>query len=274
MTKTWLITGSSRGLGRALAEAVLAAGNQLVATARKPEQLADLVAKYGDRVRAVALDVTDAAAARAAVKAAVESFGRLDVVVNNAGYGDMASVEDVTDDAFRAQIDTNFYGTVHVTRAALPYLREQGAGHIIQITSVGGRSTAPGIGAYQSAKWAVEGFSGVLAQEVAPLGIKVTCIEPGAFRTDWAGSSMTIPPIRPEYEPTVGEMARHVREGNGSQEGDPAKAAQVMLQIVDMAEPPRNLILGSRALDMVLAADAARTANDLKWEHLSRSVDF
>lgn len=274
MTKTWLITGSSRGLGRALAEAVLAAGNQLVATARKPEQLADLVAKYGDRVRAVALDVTDAAAARAAVKAAVESFGRLDVVVNNAGYGDMASVEDVTDDAFRAQIDTNFYGTVHVTRAALPYLREQGAGHIIQITSVGGRSTAPGIGAYQSAKWAVEGFSGVLAQEVAPLGIKVTCIEPGAFRTDWAGSSMTIPPIRPEYEPTVGEMARHVRESNGSQEGDPAKAAQVMLQIVDMAEPPRNLILGSRALDMVLAADAARTANDLKWEHLSRSVDF
>lgn len=207
MSKVFLVTGSSRGLGRQIAEKVLAAGHQLVATARKPETLADLVDQHGSRIRAVELDVTDPAAARAAVRVAVEEFGRLDVVVNNAGYANVASVEDITDADFRAQLDTNLLGVVNVTKAALPVLREQGGGHIIQVSSVGGRMTTPGMSAYQAAKFAVGGFSEVLAQEVAPLGIKVTVLEPGGMRTDWAGSSMTIHPTSPAYEPTVGAVA-------------------------------------------------------------------
>jgi NAD(P)-dependent dehydrogenase (short-subunit alcohol dehydrogenase family) len=197
MSSVWFITGSSRGIGYELAKAVLAAGHRLVATARRPDDLAALVAQYGERVRAVALDVTDPASARAAVQQAVEAFGRLDVVVNNAGYGNIASIEEGDDADFRAQMETNFYGVANVTRAALPVLRTQRSGHIIQISSIGGRVGSPGLAAYQSAKWAVEGFSEVLSKEVAPLGIKVTIVEPGGFRTDWAGSSMTIhPPAR------------------------------------------------------------------------------
>ena len=208
MSKVWLITGSSRGLGGALAEAVLADGHMLMATARKPAQLTHLVERYGDRVRTFALDVTDAKSARDAVQAAVTAFGRLDVLVNNAGYGDVASIEDVSDADFRAQIETNLFGVVNLTKAALPVMREQGSGHIIQISSIGGRRGTPGLSAYQTAKWGVEGFSEVLAKEVRPLGIKVTIIEPGGFRTDWSGSSMTIRPSRPEYDATVGAVAR------------------------------------------------------------------
>src|ERR1700681_2263282 len=176
MSKVWLITGSSRGLGRELAKAVLAAGDRLVATARKPEDLRELVSRYqtGDRVRAVALDVTNPAAAHAAVAAATSAFGRLDVVVNNAGYANVNSIEDVADDDFHAQVDTNFFGVVNVTRAALPVLRAQRDGHVIQISSIGGRLATPGLAAYQSAKFAVEGFSEVLSQDVGPLGIRVT----------------------------------------------------------------------------------------------------
>ena len=195
MVRTWFVTGSSRGLGRSVVEAALEAGDNVIATARKPEQLGDLVAKYGDRVMPVALDVTDADAVQSAVKAGHERFGRIDVVVNNAGYGDVAAVEDVTLESFRAQFDTNFFGVVYVTKAVLPILREQGAGHIFQVSSVGGRTPPLGLSAYSSAKWAVGGFSSILAQEVAPLGIKVTVLEPGGIKTDWAGSSMTIPPI-------------------------------------------------------------------------------
>src|ERR1700758_3339899 len=191
MTQVWLITGSSRGLGRALAEAVLAAGHRLVATARNPEQLADLVARHGDRVRAVALDVTDERAAIAAVQTAVDAFGRLDVLANNAGYGDLASIEDTSMKDFRAQIETNLFGVVHLTKAAIPVMRRQKSGHILQFSSVGGRLGPVGRGAYAAAKWGVEGFSEVLAKEVGPLGIKVTIIEPGGFRTDFAGSSQT-----------------------------------------------------------------------------------
>ena len=168
MKQVWLITGSSRGLGRALAEAVLAAGHQLVATARKPEQLSDLVERYGEQVRAVALDVTDETAVHDAVKAAVDAFGRLDVLVNNAGYGNVGSIEDTSLEDFRAQIETNLFGTISLSKAAIPLMREQGAGHIIQVSSVGGRMPTPGMSAYQAAKFAVGGFSEVLAQEVAP----------------------------------------------------------------------------------------------------------
>ena len=187
MPKVFLVTGSSRGLGREITQAALAAGHQVVATARRPETLADLAGQYGSQVRAVALDVTDPAAAEAAVAAGVAAFGRLDVVVNNAGYANLAAVEDISLEDFREQIDANLLGVVNVTKAALPVLRGQGAGHIIQVSSIGGRLATPGLSAYQAAKWAVGGFSEVLAREVEPLGIKVTVLEPGGMQTDWAG---------------------------------------------------------------------------------------
>lgn len=274
MSQVWFITGSSRGLGRAIAEAALAAGHRVVATARRPAQLDDLVRTYGEQVRAVALDVTDAEAARAAVRGAAETFGRLDVVVNNAGYGDVAAVEDVTDADFRAQIDTNFYGVYHVTKAAVPILREQGSGHIVQISSAGGRVSTPGLAAYQSAKWAVAGFSEVLSRELAPLGVRVTVIEPGGLRTDWAGSSMTIPEISEPYRGTVGATAERMRGADGQQTGDPAKAAQVILGLPEMAEPPVHLLLGSDAYSYVTESDRVRTESDAKWRELTESIDY
>ncbi|MFI5754032.1 oxidoreductase [Streptomyces sp. NPDC051569] len=274
MSQVWFITGSSRGLGRAITEAALAAGHRVVATARKPAQLDDLVGRYGEQLRAVPLDVTDADAARAAVQGAVDAFGRLDVVVNNAGYGDMAAIEDVTDADFRAQIDTNFYGVYYVTKAAVPILREQGSGHIVQISSSGGRMTTPGLGAYQSAKWAVAGFSEVLSRELAPLGVHVTVIEPGGLRTDWAGASMTIPPVSEPYRGTVGAMAELIRSMDGQQTGDPAKAAQVILGLPELDEPPVHLLLGSDAYGYVTESDRARTASDTKWRKLTESIDY
>jgi NAD(P)-dependent dehydrogenase (short-subunit alcohol dehydrogenase family) len=274
MPNVWLITGSSRGIGRSLAEAVLAAGHKLVATARKPEQLADLVQKYGEQVRAVALDVADSAAARSAIQEAVSAFGRLDVVVNNAGYGDVASVEDVTEEDFRAQIETNFFGVVNVTKAALPVLREQGGGHIIQISSIGGRAGSPGLSAYQSAKWAVEGFSEVLSKEVAPLGIKVTIVEPGGFRTDWGSSSMTVHKWRAEYDQTLGLLTEWRRKHQGNERGNPAKAAEVILRVAEMPEPPLRLLLGSDAVYLAGLVAAQRAAGDAQWKELSLSTDY
>jgi NAD(P)-dependent dehydrogenase (short-subunit alcohol dehydrogenase family) len=275
MSKVFLVTGSSRGLGRQIAEKTLAAGHRLVATARRPEQLGDLVDRYGDQVRAVALDVTDPAAARAAVATALDAFGRLDVVVNNAGYANVASVEDITDADFREQVDTNLLGVVNVTKAALPVLREQGAGHVIQVSSVGGRMTTPGMSAYQAAKFAVGGFSEVLAQEVAPLGIKVTVLEPGGMRTDWAGSSMTVHDVSPAYEPTVGAIVTMLRSTLVQQAaGDPAKVADVVLTVAGLEEPPVRLLLGSDAVRYVAQVDEARAASDARWRELSVSTDY
>ncbi|NTX34926.1 MULTISPECIES: oxidoreductase [unclassified Myxococcus] len=274
MSKVWLITGSSRGLGRDLAEAVLAAGHRLVATARKPEQLKDLVERYGDRVRAVALDVTDSAAARAAVAEATLAFGRLDVVVNNAGYANVAAIEDVDEADFREQFETNFFGMMHVTRAALPVLRAQQDGHIIQVSSIGGRRGSPGLASYQSAKWAMEGFSEVLAQEVAPLGIRVTLVEPGGMRTDWAGSSMNVGDISDAYKATVGAFSQHVRRGADSPRGDPIKAAKAILQIADEKQPPLRLLLGSDAVFLAELVVQQRTAEDSRWKSLSVSTDI
>jgi NAD(P)-dependent dehydrogenase (short-subunit alcohol dehydrogenase family) len=271
--KVFLVTGSSRGLGRAIAQAVLEAGHQLVATARTPQQLDDLVAQYGDHVRAVALDVTDPAAAEAAVQTAVDAFGGLDVLVNNAGYADLAAVEDVTIDAFRAQIDTNLLGVVYVTKAALPVMREQGSGRIIQVSSVGGRMASPGLGAYQAAKWAVGGFSEVLAAETAPLGIKVTVLEPGGMRTDWAGSSMAIPPISEPYQPTVGANARRMEGFEDSAASDPVKVAKAVLTVADLDDPPVRLLIGSDAYTYGRAAWQARLDTDAQWEDLSTSTD-
>ncbi|HVJ40106.1 MAG TPA: oxidoreductase [Dongiaceae bacterium] len=274
MPQVWLITGSSRGLGRALAEAVLADGHALVATARNPSQLGDLARRYGDRLRTVALDVTDPRAAMAAIETTAAAFGRLDVLVNNAGYGNVGSIEDTSLDDIRAQIETNLFGVINVTKAAIPLLRRQCGGHIIQLSSVGGRVGAMGRAAYSAAKWGVEGFSEVLAKEVGPLGIKVTIIEPGGFRTDFAGASTTIDAGRPEYDGTVGAAARFQRAYDGKQPGDPAKAAAVILQIAALAQPPLRLPLGSDAARAIEQADLDRLAADLQWRAFSLSTDF
>jgi len=274
MAQTWLITGCSRGLGRALANAVLAAGHRLVATARSPKQLEGLVERYGESVRAVALDVTDPAAAAAAVQVAIDTFGGLDVLVNNAGYGDIGSVEDTSLDDFRKQIETNLFGTIIVTKTAIPTMRERRSGHIMQFSSVGGRVGATGRAPYSAAKWAVEGFSEVLAKEMAPLGVKVTVIEPGGFRTDFAGSSTTIKEGRPEYDSVVGAAARMQRDYDGKQPGDPNKAASVILQVAAMDQPPFRLLLGSDAVKIVEYADRAKLTEIDLWRELSVSTDF
>ena len=274
MPKVFLITGSSRGLGRQLTEAALAAGHQVIATARRPESLADLAGRYGRQVLPMTLDVTDPVAAQAAVAAGVEAFGRLDVLVNNAGYANMAAVEDITAEDFREQIDANLLGVVNVTKAALPVLRRQGAGHIIQVSSIGGRLATPGLSAYQAAKWAVGGFSEVLAREVEPLGIRVTVLEPGGMATDWAGSSMRIPPVSAPYQATVGVLAdRHQGDDAMTPLGDPAKVARVVLAVADMAEPPLRLILGSEAYAYATAAARARAASDERWHDLTVSTE-
>ncbi|MFF4015908.1 oxidoreductase [Streptomyces sp. NPDC001843] len=275
MTSTWLITGASRGFGRALAEAVLAAGDRLVATARRPEQLTDLVSRYGDQVRTVPLDVTDTVAARDSVQTAVDAFGRLDVVVNNAGYANSAPIEEMAEDDFRAQFEANFFGVVNVSRAALPTLRAQRSGTFLQFSSLGGRvGGTPGMGAYQSAKFAVEGFSEVLANEVAPFGIRVVIVEPGAFRTDWQGSSMELHAVGADYEETVGAMNKYRAENNGSQPGDPVRAAKVLIDVAHHDDPPRRLLLGAQAVAMALEAGEARAAETRKWAEVSVTADF
>ena len=270
----WFITGSSRGLGRAVAEEALAAGRKVVATARRTSALDDLAERYGDRLLTVPLDVTDPAQASGAVGRAVERFGRIDVVVNNAGYADLAPVEEVSLQAFRAQVEAVFFGTVHVTKAVMPVFRRQGSGYFIQVTSVGGRMTAPGLAAYQSAKFAVEGFSGVLRQEVAPLGLRVTLAEPGGMRTDWAGPSMDIPAFGPDYEATVGAMAKRLRDRSGAEPIDPAKVARVFLDLADNPQPPLHLVLGRDAVGMIARGMRDTAAEDERWAAVGRSVDF
>jgi NAD(P)-dependent dehydrogenase (short-subunit alcohol dehydrogenase family) len=272
MSKVWFVTGSSRGLGHAIVEHALERGDRVVATAREPEQLVDLVAQYGDRVKPVALDVTDAAQAQQAVRDAVEAFGRLDIVVNNAGYGDIAAVEDVSLEDFRRQIDTNFYGVVYVTKAVLPILREQGWGHIFQVSSLSARIGGVGLAAYQSAKWAVSGFSTGVAQEVAPFGVTVTVLEPSGMATDWAGSSMTIPPVSEPYQQTVGAFAEMVRDVSGNEPIDVAKVAQIVADLAGRDDAPLRLLLGADAVQY--ASDAAKqlAESDAKWREVSESI--
>ncbi|MBO9192627.1 SDR family NAD(P)-dependent oxidoreductase [Rhizobium sp. 16-449-1b] len=274
MSQVWLITGSSRGLGRALAEAVLAEGHNLVATARNPAQIDDIKQRYPSSVLTISLDVTDEQSAGQAVKAAVERFGRLDVLANNAGYGDVGSIEDTSLTDFRAQIETNLFGTIIVTKAALPLMRERGAGHIIQVSSVGGRIGPAGRAPYAAAKWGVEGFSEALSREVGPLGVKVSIVEPGGFRTDFAGASTTLREGRPEYDETVGKMARYQRDYDGKQPGDPAKAAAAILHLASLDNPPLRLPLGSDAIRAIEQNDAQRATEHATWRDLSLSTNF
>lgn len=274
MSKVWFVTGSSRGLGRAVVEAALEAGDSVIATARKADQLKDLVGKYGDRVMPESLDVTQSDAVLMAVQGGHRRFGRIDVVVNNAGYGDVAAVEDVTLESFRAQIDTNFFGVVHVTKAVLPILRMQGCGHIFQVSSLGGRIGSVGLSAYQSAKWAVGGFSTALAQEVAPFGIKVTVLEPGGIRTDWAGSSMTIPPISKPYEQTVGRFAEFLREHTGKEPSDPRKIAGLVVRLAEREDAQLRLLVGPDAVEYAGKAAEALAQSDRNWRELSVSTTY
>lgn len=274
MSKVWLVTGSASGLGRNIAEAVLASGDRLVATARDPRRLADLVEKYGDQVRTALLDVADENAAHAAVQVAVDAFGRLDVVVNNAGYGDIAPFEQVSSERFKALVDTNFYGVVYMTRAALPIMRKQKSGHIFQISSVGGRLALPGSTAYHAAKWAVGGFTESLAQEVAPFGVKVCALEPGGMRTNWgARANKETPALLPDYEPSVGALAEMLKSLWGQENSDPAKVAQVVLRLAASDRLPAHLLLGSDAVRYAGEAEAPRAADAERWREISVSTD-
>jgi NAD(P)-dependent dehydrogenase (short-subunit alcohol dehydrogenase family) len=274
MSQVWLITGSSRGLGRAFAEAALAAGRQVAATARKVEDLAELKNKYGDLVLPLVLDVTNETQAHQAVQATIRTFGKLDVLVNNAGYGNVAPVEDTTLEEFRAQIETNLFGVIILTKAVLPYFRQRGSGHIIQVTSIAGRIGPIGRAPYAAAKWGVEGFSETLAKEVGPLGVKITIVEPGGFRTDFAGASTELREGRPEYDATVGKTARFQRDFNGKQPGDPARAAAALLRLASAEEPPLRIVLGSDAYNSAEKNDLAKIELAKKWKDLSYSTDF
>jgi NAD(P)-dependent dehydrogenase (short-subunit alcohol dehydrogenase family) len=275
MKQVWFITVSSRGFGRALVRAALQAGDLVAATARRPEQLADLVAEYGDSIHPIALDVTDPAAVAAAIAEARARFGRLDVIVNNAGYANVSPIETTTDADFRAQFETNFWGVYHVSKAAIPVLREQGGGLIMQFSSVGGRvGGSPGIASYQAAKFAIDGFSRVLQAETAPFGVKVLVVEPSGFATDWAGSSMIIRDVPEAYAGTVGAVNTLMRQNADGAAGDPVRAAEILVQVAKRRDIPYHLPLGVNAAERSIRLDEQLLAEDRKWRAVSRSADF
>jgi len=273
MTKVWFITGSSRGLGRSLTEAVLAAGDKVAATARNIEALDDLVLKYPNQILPVKLDVTVKAEIYKAVEDTIARFGKIDVLVNNAGFGIAGAAEAFTDEQVRSQLETNLYAPIEITRAVLPYMRKQRSGRILQISSIGGRVGNAGITIYQAAKFGLSGFSEALAKEIAPLGIYLTCVEPGGFRTDWAGASMTYAPFVEGYETTVEQRKALFTSGKFVPVGDPDKAANVMVKLVDSPNPPVHLVLGSEAIGMLKNADEARREEMEKWMPVSLSTD-
>jgi len=264
MSKVWFITGVSRGFGREWAVAALERGDKVAATARKTETLEELVAKYGDRVLPLSLDVQNREDCFEAIDAAIAKFGRLDVVVNNAGYGQFGFIEELSEKEARAQMETNVFGALWITQAALPYLRKQHSGHLLQVSSIGGISAFSGIGIYNASKWALEGFSQALAQEVASFGIKVTLVEPAAFDTDWGGASAKHATPIADYAKAK-EVAAEARKKRVSKPGDPAATGRVILKLVDMAEPPLRLFLGEAPLGIARADYASRLAS---WEAL------
>ena len=274
MSKVWLITGSGSGLGRIIAEAALIAGHRVVATARNVKQLDELVAIYGANVRTVELDVTNESQGHAAVDAAVDAFGRLDVLVNNAGYGDTRPFEQVPSNEFRQLVETCFFGVVNLTRAVLPVMRQQRSGHIIQISSLGGRTAFPGNAAYFASKWAIGGFTEGLAQETEPFGVKVTALEPGGMRTNWGKrANAGRPVLLPDYEPSVGASIKQLEGYWGNESGDPFKVAQVVLRIADTETVPPHILLGSDAFQFARQAEQARMAEADRWHAVSTSTD-
>src|SRR6201996_4991796 len=270
MNKVWLVTGSASGLGRNIAEAVLESGDRLVATARDPKRLDDLVEQYGDRVRAVPLDVADEGAGQTAGQGALGGFGGLGGVGNNAGFGDIAPFEQLSSERFKAVIDTNFYGVVNVTRAAVPHMRKQRSDCILQISSVGGRLTRPGSTPYHAAKWAVGGFTESLAQELSPFGVKVCALEPGGMRTNWgARANQDTPELLPDYEPSVGAFAKALKSYWGKEISDPAKVAQVVLRLASSDRLPAHLLIGSDAVRFAAEAEKTRAAEGVQWRQMS-----
>lgn len=265
MSKTWFITGTSRGFGRQFAESALERGDRVTATARTVGSLDDLVARFGDAVLPLELDVTDRAAAVAAVKAAHAHFGSLDIVVNNAGYGLFGAVEELTDELLQQQLDTNLFGVLHVTQAALPILRAQGSGHIIQISTIGGIAAFPLLGGYHASKWALEGLTESLAHELSGTGIAVTLVEPGGYATDWAGSSAVWAPAQPQYDGIRSAM----RERAGGPQGDPTGVGPALLKVVDAEKPPLRILFGSQPPQIVKHVYAERLATWAEWEPVS-----
>jgi NAD(P)-dependent dehydrogenase (short-subunit alcohol dehydrogenase family) len=275
MAKVWLITGSGNGLGRNIAEAALRAGDSVVAGARRIEELEPLVAQYGERIKPVTLEVRDEAAAKAAVQAAVDTFGRLDVLVNNAGYGQFAPFEQMSAEDFKAVVDTCFYGVVYTTRAAVPVMRKQKSGYIFQVSSVGGRMAIAGNTPYHAAKWAVGGFSDALAMEVASFGVKICTLEPGGIRTNWAQrAGEKSPELLPEYEASVGQIMELLRSIRGRAEGNPTKIADVIVRLANSDEVPLRLILGVDAEKRVQNVERARASEAEKWRELTLSTVF
>jgi NAD(P)-dependent dehydrogenase (short-subunit alcohol dehydrogenase family) len=264
-TKTWFITGTSRGFGREWAGAALQRGDRVAGTARDPSTLDDLAAQYPETLLPLELDVTDREAAFAAVGRAHDHFGRLDVVVNNAGYGQFGMIEELSEQEARDQIETNLFGALWVTQAALPFLREQGSGHVLQVSSIGGISAFVGIGAYHASKWALEGFSQALAQEVAEFGIHVTLIEPGGFSTDWGGASARHAEPLDAYA-AVHDVSRERRARGAAVAGDPTASAAAVLEIVDAEEPPLRCFLGRAPLGIAEADYASRLESWRAWQ--------
>ncbi|QBD80119.1 SDR family NAD(P)-dependent oxidoreductase [Ktedonosporobacter rubrisoli] len=275
-SRVWFLTGSSSGLGRALAEAVLAHGDRLVATARHPEQLEDLTLLYPNRLLTAQLDIMSEEQSKAAVAQAMKTFGRIDVLVNNAGFGLFGAVEEASAAEVRQHFETNVFGPLNVTRAVLPVLRAQRQGHILMLSSLSGIVSTMGMGMYNASKFAIEGFSGALAQEIAPLGIHLTLIEPGMLRTDFTGRSLKM------AQHTIGDYAQtsgmviewNKQHVNGKQQGDPARAAQAMIKVVESPEPPLRLVLGADALEMIRKNLASMEQEMKVWEATSLSTAF
>ncbi|MHA6204953.1 SDR family NAD(P)-dependent oxidoreductase [Dyella soli] len=275
MSKVWLVTGSASGLGRDIVEAACASGHKVLATARSTGPLAALCEQYGDNILTTQLDVTNEGQAQAAVALGVARFGRLDVLVNNAGYGDVRPFEETSSADFKTLVDTVFYGVVNLTRAALPIMRTQRSGTIIQISSVGGRLATAGSASYHAAKWAVSGFTESLAQETAPFGVKVVALEPAAIRTNWGTrATQQRPAIMSDYEPSVGAAIKSMEGLWGNEPIDPARIAQIMLRLVEAEQVPAHLLIGASAREYYTMVESHRSSEAERWRGISDSADF
>jgi NAD(P)-dependent dehydrogenase (short-subunit alcohol dehydrogenase family) len=273
--RVWFITGASTGFGRLLAQEVLKSGGKVVVTARKLDKVADLEAQYPRTAKALALDVTNAGQVDSVAAQAIEKFGRVDVLVNNAGYGVAGAIEEVSEAEFMPMFETNVFGLLRVTRAFLPHLRRQRSGHVLNLSSIGGLVASPGMGYYNATKFAVEGISEALAGELAPLGIRVTIIEPGPFRTDFLGRSGVVAKTRiADYDSTAGNMRKYFAENDGKQRGDPLRAVQAMIQVVESPAPPLRLLLGASALQRSSAKLASWEKEIAAWEKVTVGADF
>jgi len=272
VSKTFLIAGAAGGLGGRIVEAALAAGHNVMATDLSPDAV-PVPDEHRERLRIRAMDVTDPASARGAVAHAVAEFGAIDVLVNSAGARSVGSIEDMSEDEFHSDVNVNFFGAVNTVRAVLPVMRPRRSGSIINLSTIGGRRNQPGLGAYQSSKWALGGFTEILAREVAPIGIRVTLLEPGGIRTPWAAAPMPVPDIHEEYEETVGVFARTYNNNPDVQRGDPVKMAAVILRLTEEPAPPTRLLLGSDAAWLAPQIAEARAAEDAAWREVSASTD-